>query len=127
MNERPSRTVPQVVPGADCRSQRRVRRGWLCAAVLLVALAVGAPAQAENAFAERSGQVFDLLVLRPLGVGRVVVGFVSFLPVALLAEVPVVGWKDDGYSAVADVWEVFVGGPFRATFMTPLGELDEAV
>ena len=126
MNERLPRTVPVVAPGMNRRSHRRARRSWLCTAVLLAALAVGAPAQAESTFAKRSGQVFDLLVVRPLGVGRVVFGFVSFLPVALFAEVPVLGWKDDGYSAVSDVWEAFVEDPFRETFMTPLGEFEEA-
>jgi hypothetical protein len=94
--------------------------------VLLAALALGAPAQAEGAFAERSAQAFDLIVVRPLGVGKVVFGFVVFLPAALFAEVPVVGWNDDdGYSAISDVWDAFVVAPFHATFMTPLGDFGE--
>ncbi len=125
MSARSPRRAPQVAPLMVRRSLRRRRHGWLCAAVLLAALAVGAPAQAENAFAERSGQVFDLIFVRPLGVGKVAYGFVCFLPMALFAEIPVAGWNDDdGYNAVADVWHAFVVEPFHDTFLMPLGEFE---
>jgi hypothetical protein len=88
---------------------------------------VGAPpAQAENAFAKCSRQTFDLIIVRPLGAGKVVFGFLSFLPVAFFAEIPVTGWnEDDGYSATADVWHAFVVDPFNDTFRTPLGEFPD--
>jgi hypothetical protein len=96
--------------------------------VLLAAVFAGIPAQAENIFARRGGQTLDLILVRPAGVGKVVFGFVVFLPAALFAEVPVVGWNnDDGYSAVADAWDVFVADSFQDTFMTPLGEFDGGI
>ena len=55
------------------------------------------------------GQAFDLLVLRPLGVGKLVFGFVAFLPAAIV-----------GQSDMGEVWDVFVVSPFEATFRTPL-------
>jgi hypothetical protein len=104
---------------------RRWSRG-LCAALLLVLAVSASPVQAESEFARRSGQAFDLIVLRPLGAGKLVFGFFSFLPVALFAEIPVVGWNnDDGYSAVGDVWNAFVVDPFHDTFTRPLGEYPE--
>jgi len=96
--------------------------------VILAALVAGAPttALAENAFARRGGQALDLVIVRPLGIGKIVFGFVAFIPVAAFAEVPVTGWnEDDGYNAVADVWDVFVVESFQATFMTPLGQIDD--
>jgi hypothetical protein len=97
---------------------------------ILVALAVAAPihseAKAESAFAEGSAKAFDLVVVRPLGAGKVVFGFLAFLPVALFAEIPVSGWNDDdGYNAVSDVWTAFVLEPWHDTFILPLGEFPD--
>jgi len=58
--------------------------------------------------------VFDLIIVRPLGIGEVIVGFVCFLPAALFAG-----------RAVADPWDSFVAEPFEATFTRPLGDFEE--
>jgi hypothetical protein len=139
MNARSHRTQPQVAGGEGraggaagageiaARSPRR-RHGWLCAALLLAAIFVGAPAQAENFFARLGGQTLDLVLVRPAGVGKIVTGFVLFLPAALFAEVPVKGWfNDDGYSAVGDAWGLFVLDSFNDTFKTPLGDFEGAI
>lgn len=135
MNARSHRTQPQPqvaagegeAGGGAARSPRR-RHGWLCAALLLAAIFVGAPAQAENFFARLGGQTLDLVLVRPAGVGKIAVGFVLFLPAALFAEVPVKGWfNDDGYSAVGDAWGVFVAESFNDTFKTPLGDFEGAI
>ena len=81
-------------------------------------------APVNDAIATHGGQAFDLIIVRPLGVGRVAFGFVCFIPAALFAEVPVVGWRSKT-SEAAEVWDLFVGEPFEATFLTPLGEFDE--
>ena len=105
------------------RSHRRSRLIWLCAAALSAALAIGAPAQAENAFTKGGSQAFDLVLVRPLGAGRLLFGAVLFVPAALLAELP---WKwNSSSSAIPEVWDVFVGEPFRTTFLMPLGEFEE--
>jgi hypothetical protein len=127
MNTRSHRTEPQVKAGMAGRSPRR-RHGWLCAAVLLAAIVMGVPAQAENIFARLSGQTLDLVLVRPAGVGKIATGFVLFLPAALFAEVPVTGWfNDDGYSAVGDAWGLFVLDSFNDTFKTPLGDFEGAI
>ena len=80
------------------------------------------PAHAENAFAKRSSQAFDLIVVRPLGVGRILAGVVAFIPAAIFAQTPS---SDNLQSSVSDVWQYFVYDQVEATFMTPLGEFEE--
>lgn len=128
-NEREARS-PRTA-GRVTRRPRRARAIWHCAAALLAALAIGAPAQAESAFtrandafALHGGQALDLVLVRPLGVGRIVFGFVCFIPIALFAEVPFVGWRSPT-SEAAEVWDLFVLEPFEETFQTPLGEFGE--
>jgi hypothetical protein len=95
--------------------------------VLLAAIVVGVPAQAENFFARLGGQTLDLVLVRPAGVGKIATGFVLFLPAALFAE-PAGDWfNDDGYSAAGDVWNVFVVDSFNDTFKTPLGDFEGAI
>jgi hypothetical protein len=89
----------------------------VCALLLAAALVIAAPAvlaEDGGGVAAIPGQAFDLLVLRPLGVGKVVFGFAAFLLAAPGAQ-----------SDVGEVWHVFVVRPFEATFRTPLGELQD--
>ena len=59
------------------------------------------------------GMVFDALVLRPLGVGGVIVGFAGYL-----LSVPLVAPGGN----LPGSWELFVQGPFDYTFVRPLGD-----
>ncbi len=70
------------------RTKRGSRRAWVLALILSAVLGGAAPARAENPVIEGSGMVFDLLFLRPLGVGRIVFGVASFVPAPIFAEVP---------------------------------------
>lgn len=109
------RRSPRTGPRAALRSHGRVRRATLCF-VLLASLVAAAPAQAEaSGFAHRSAQVFDLIIVRPLRFGRMLFGFALFVPAAHFTE----------NETVPEAFDLFVGEPFRATFLTPLGELEE--
>ena len=99
----------------------------MASALALSFVIVASPAQAENAFVKQSSRAFDLLVVRPLSVGRVLFGVVCFVPAALFAgRPPPIGgdpkvWRNE----VDAVWTLFVRDPFEATFMTPLGQFEE--
>lgn len=103
------------------------RRRQVQIAALVAALVLAAPAQAENFVAARGSEAFDLLIVRPLGVGRVLVGVVCFIPAAIVAEVPpgLGGDPETWRGTVGEVWDFFVKEPVVATFMTPLGEFGE--
>ncbi len=60
-------------------------------------------------------QLFDLIILRPFGLGMTVVGGALFLPAALLAS-------PSGAEGIQDVWEQFVAPSMESTFKHPLGE-----
>jgi hypothetical protein len=60
-------------------------------------------------------QLFDLIILRPLGLGATLVGGALFLPAALIAS-------PGGAEGIQGVWEAFVAPSFESTFQNPLGE-----
>jgi len=97
------------------------------ASVLIVATVLSpTSAHAENAFARGSATTFDLLIVRPLGVGALAFGFVCFVPASLFASTPVDLYKSGWSSSdTASAWDLFVATPFRQTFQTPLGEIDQ--
>jgi hypothetical protein len=91
------------------------------AAALLIAVLATAPARADEAELERVEQpphlglrVYDLLLLRPLGLVQLAVGAVALVP-----SYPV-AWFLGGQD---DVVEACVTDPARRTFARPLGEL----
>jgi hypothetical protein len=61
-------------------------------------------------------QLFDLVILRPVGLLTTLVGGVFFVPAALLAS-------PSGVEGIQAAWEHFVLPSVERTFMTPLGEL----
>ena len=72
-------------------------------------------------------KTFDLMITRPLGVGRLLFGVACFIPAAIFAEVPRTWggeWKR-WRSSIGEVWQIYVGDQIEATFMTPLGEFEE--
>jgi len=98
---------------------RRIARNLL--AVLTLAACLGAPVARASVGYEDSlddceyPQTFDLLVLRPLGLGTVVLGsalFVPVLPIALLTVGNELGLVADD----------LIGQPARFTFKRNLGE-----
>jgi hypothetical protein len=114
------------------QTKRGRRRALVVALTALAVLSGAAPARAEPAPAEYpviegAGIMFDLIFVRPLGVGRILFGAATFLPVALFAEVPPAlgGDSERWHTTVDEVWQVFVGDSLEATFMTPLGEFQE--
>ena len=96
------------------RSKRARRRAWVVALILSAVLGGAAPARAENPVIAGVGMTLDLIIVRPLTVGQLVFGFVCFLPAALFAG-----------KSFREPWEIFVGDPFEATFVRPLGEFEE--
>ena len=92
------------------------------AVALLAGCVLAGPAHAENIFAKRGSQALDLIVVRPLGVGRILLGFVAFIPAAIFGQAPS---SDQLQSSVSDTWRFFVYDQVEATFMTPLGEFEE--
>ncbi|MGQ0658106.1 MAG: hypothetical protein ACT4NU_08445 [Chromatiales bacterium] len=84
----------------------------------LIALAVGATASAGDETAtdyNGSSMLFDLVVLRPLGVAGTAIGAAAFV-VALPFTVP--------SGSVSESARELVGKPAEYTFNRPLGELD---
>ena len=65
--------------------------------------------------ARRFDQVFDLIVLRPFGLGMTAVGAALFVPAAVLAS-------PSGAEGILEVWEQFVVPSMESTFKHPLGE-----
>lgn len=99
-----------------CRGERARRRTWVAALSLAALLASPVPALAEGPppAARAADIAFDLIILRPMGLGELVFGVVCFVPVALFAG-----------KSIKDPWEHFVVGPFEDTFTRPLGEWEE--
>jgi len=90
------------------------------AAVLAIGLALPLPASAityEDSFADCSyPKTFDLLVMRPVSLGAMAIGFMFFaFPVGPMAFATV-------HDEIGDVWHNMVGAPTRFTFDRPLGE-----
>jgi len=61
-------------------------------------------------------QLFDLFIMRPVGLVRTIVGGVFFVPAALLVA-------PTGAEGVQFAWEQFVAPSVERTFKTPLGVL----
>ncbi len=96
------------------RTKRAGRRVWVAALSLSAVLGCAAPARAEHPAVRGHHIAFDLIILRPLGLGELLFGFICFVPVGLFAG-----------DAIDDPWELFVMEPFEATFTRPLGEFEE--
>jgi len=92
---------------------------WVVAVVLASLLAAGSPALAEDGAHATGRKVWDVLVLRPLGVVQVVAGAVVF-PIAwpLAAAVDAA----TGADYADDVRVACIEGPVVQTFTRPLGE-----
>jgi len=87
-------------------------------AAALIALAVGVTALASDETVsghDGSSMLFDLVVLRPLGVAGTAIGAAAFV-VALPFTVP--------SGSVGDSARELVGKPAEYTFRRPLGDLD---
>ena len=69
----------------------------------------------ESTVANVFAAAVDLVVVRPLGLGAVVVGSVSFLPVALISA-------PQGREGLRQAWEIFVAAPVQSVFQRPLGD-----
>lgn len=89
------------------------------AATLALALALVVPAAPALAEVERqhhqSAPMFDLLVLRPLGLGATAVGLVLMVPAAVVMTV--IGQPDE----MSRPWNTLVAEPARFTFSDPIG------
>jgi hypothetical protein len=112
--------VPARTARRTRATARRTRAALLLGSVWL-ALCIAAPAAAFEPKPQREpidydavgGKVFDLVVLRPLGVGGTLVGGLAFLIAAPLS------WYAVGFD---EVWDLFVMGPVEFTFQRPLGD-----
>jgi hypothetical protein len=87
------------------------------AAVWLLVLALLLPAPVARAadFAYVGGAVFDVLILRPLGVATVLVGAAAFVPAVIVTS-------PQGSDGILHAYEVFVEHPVKHAFTRPLGE-----
>ncbi len=81
----------------------------------------------EDGYTDLGGKAFDLIVVRPLGVTRILMGVVCFIPAAIFAELPpFLGGDSERYRRnVGDVWRFFVMETVEATFTVPLGEFTD--
>ena len=59
-------------------------------------------------------KAFDLIVVRPLSLTRIVFGFVSFMPAAVFAG-----------PSVGEAWQLFVMDAVEKTFVEPLGDVSQ--
>ena len=84
------------------------------------AVEADAEENAEAAVAKPHGrdfdQLFDLFIMRPVGLVTTIVGGVFFVPAALLVA-------PTGAEGVQFAWEQFVAPSVERTFKTPLGVL----
>jgi len=94
--------------------KRVARRVWVAALSLSMVLVSTGAARAENAAVKGADVAFDLLILRPMGLGELIFGFICFAPAALFAG-----------QSITDPWAHFVVEPFESTFTRPLGEFEE--
>ena len=90
------------------RAKRSLRAGILTLAAFGL---LASPAHAADA----GSQIFDAIVLRPLGAIGVCAGFFLFVPAALLTS-------PGGMDSINEAWTLFVGDPADAAFVRPLGE-----
>jgi hypothetical protein len=99
-------------------------RTYAAVATLVAALLLPRPARARDARDEGEREAkavnpvvagFDLVIVRPLGLGAVVVGAVLFLPMALISA-------PQGRDGLRHSWELLVGVPVENVFQRPLGD-----
>jgi hypothetical protein len=76
-------------------------------------------AEVEDEVAEQPDrslvQLFDLIIVRPLGLVRMVVGGAFFVPAAVMVS-------PGGVEGIQGAWEHFVAPSVESTFKRPLGE-----
>jgi hypothetical protein len=102
--------------------RERIRANARAAVMVLIAgllLSANAHAQAPEEIESRSPNpgliVFDLIVLRPLGLVAVVVGGAAFPPAAGLTAA-------NGRDGIQAALQLFVIGPAKNVFLRPLGD-----
>jgi hypothetical protein len=90
-------------------------------AIGIAVLSIGSAAPARALTGEEIGAIpVDLILLRPLGAIRLIVGSVYYLPAALVTS-PSAAY--DGDTAEIDaLTETFVNEPFDYLFLRPLGK-----
>jgi hypothetical protein len=99
---------------------RNLSRGLAAALALVLWLGVPGASKAagsmEDAFADCSyPKTFDLMVMRPAGIGAVGIGVALFVPFAPLAALT-------SPSGLGEPWNTFIVRPVRFTFGRPLGQ-----
>jgi len=100
--------------------RERIRAGTRAAVVTLIAgLLLPANAQAQEEVETRSPNtglvVFDVMVLRPLGLVALAVGAGAFVPAALLTA-------PNGREGIETALGIFVTGPANHLLHRPLGD-----
>ena len=95
---------------------RRISRVGAAAAVC-AGLLLPAPAHAdpESGAPNPAAVVFDLVLLRPLGLVTTVVGAALFVPAAVVTS-------PGGFDSIEEAWELFVLVPAKCVFRRPLGD-----
>lgn len=90
---------------------------WIAGFVLAAGAQAETPALApiEPPKASRGAEIFDVLVVRPLGLAVLPVGVAAFIPTALLTA-------PNGRDSVEAALELFVTEPANYVFQRPLGE-----
>jgi len=88
---------------------------WLLAVALLIPGSAGAVTYEDSFDQCNYPKGFDLLIMRPISLGTVVIGTVLFIPMAPLAFLTV---PDE----VDSVYDGLIGAPARFTFNRALGE-----
>lgn len=93
----------------------------LAAGVALPTTAMAEPETALDAVGEVAASTVDLFVLRPLGIGRLLVGFSVLMPMSSLINVMVLPIAQDT-TVFREDWDRMVVEPKEYTFDRAIGE-----
>ena len=99
----------------------------MIACMLLCALCVAGPAQAEPPRWKRAGdgfaKAFDVVPVRFVTSIQLVLGALFFVPAAAISYpvTAIANGHEAGQHVVEEAWGIFVLGPYETTFLRPLG------
>ena len=106
--------MPERTPPRPHRFERIRATALALVLVLGTAAPIAAESWMDHPVIAGAGAVFDVVIVRPLGLGQLVFGAACFVPAALFAG-----------SAVGDPFETFIRDPYEYTFVRRPGSFEE--